>query len=120
MNIRIASRSLIAIPLLWLMSMYICWIGATKSLGRYPRPAWDDPKGIEGTWRGLYSASWTFYSPGLPVFLVASAGLIAYLLINRTKGWRAGLVETITAITFMIGLIFFSGNWFEFVRWYFD
>jgi hypothetical protein len=118
-NIHVFSRALIAFPLLWLGSMYVCWIAATQTLGRRPRPMFDDPTGIEAGWRWFYDLSWSFHSPGIPMFLVTAVGLAASFLFQRLGSWRLGLVEIGIAVALMVFVIF-SAQWFDFAYWYFD
>ena len=118
-SLHLFSRALIAVPLLWLGSMYLCWIAATQTLGRPPRPMFDDPKGIEAGWRWFYELSWSFYLPGLPVFTVFALGLAASFLFQRIGAWRLGLAEIGIALVLMIFVIF-SAEWFDFACWYFD
>ena len=119
LSLHVISRGLIAVPLLWLGSMYVCWAAATQTLGRRPRPMFDDPKGIEAGWRWFYELSWSFYSPGIPLFLAAAVGLVVSFLYRREGAWRLGLGETGAAVALMIFVIF-SSQWFDFVYWYFD
>ena len=119
MSLNVFSRGLIAIPLLWIGSMYICWLAATQTLGRTPRPMWDDPGGMEAGWKWFYELSGAFYMPGIPLFTVAVIGLVVAFLYHRNGAWRLGLCEVAIAVALMV-LVIFSGRWFDFAYWYFD
>ena len=118
--IRFAGRSLIAVPLVWLLSMFICYVGAARTLGRWPRPVWDDPGGIAGGWKWLYHLSWGFFMPGIQLMLALIVVLLVALVIHRPTDWEARLVEMGIAIALMTYVVLGAGWHLEFVTWYFD
>ncbi len=55
----------------------------------------------------------------MPLFALVSAGTIAFILFKRGFAWRVELIEVGVAVSLMV-FVFFSGEWFDFVYWYFD
>lgn len=81
---------IVAFPWLWLCSAYLTWLVAVASLGRSPRPLFDDPYLVGGAVRGAHQVSVALL---VILFWTAFASVVVTLVLSlwRRLPWKTSL-----------------------------
>jgi hypothetical protein len=107
-------------PFLLVGAFFLTWVAARLSLGHWPRPYLDDPKGIGG-WVGVpYAMTGVFLNVGLPAFGAALAALL-YSAFRDASRRRYLLTAAAVSVLLMIAAISFL--WWDplrIVAWFMD
>jgi hypothetical protein len=107
-------------PFLLVGAFLLTWFSGRLSLGHWPRPYLDDPKGIAG-WVGVpYAITGVFLNVGLPAFVAALAALL-YQAFRDASGRRHLLAASAVSVLFMLAAISFL--WWDplrIVEWFMD
>lgn len=78
----VVARAAVFYPLVWLASAMLVWVVARLTLGRHPRPLFDDPNAAGGIVGALYVPSGTML--GLSPFAFMT-GIVALVLLNVVR-----------------------------------
>lgn len=78
----VVTRAAVFYPLVWLASALLVWLVARFTLGRHPRPLFDDPNAAGGIVGALYVPSGTML--GLSPFAFM-AGIVALILLHVVR-----------------------------------
>jgi hypothetical protein len=76
-------------------SFYATWLAGRISLGYWPRPSLDDPKGIIGFWMWTYDVTAFLSLVGLPVVGVLAAMSLFRPLRDGSPEWKGAQLRSI-------------------------
>jgi len=103
------------------LCFYATWLAGKVSLGYWPRPSLDDPKGINGFWMWTYDFTGIVLCVGLPLVCVVAAASVVWSVLKKSPEWKARTIETVVGIVLLAaGIAFIRWDPQHVVEWFMD
>jgi hypothetical protein len=117
-------RCILAYPVLLPAALYVTWVIARLSLGRWPRPSVDDPKYINMVVSCAHSFVAYLLGFGLPIFVVLAVFALGWgllrCILKRPHGMRLAGFACLSMMLMVLSICFLYWDPLSVANWFVD